>query len=279
MTDSLILQFLYHTPVGRVILKGLVHPKLSFLAGCFLSSGLSKPIVPYYIRKHHIRLDGIVVPEKGFASFNDFFTRKRKKGVTKPTPGQLISPSDGYFSGYDLQENTVLEIKNSRYHLKDLFRDKGLARQFEGGKALVIRLTPANYHRYCYPVSGKILMSRKVRGKLHCVRPIALAAVPVFVQNSREYQVIRSDAFGLVAQMEVGALLVGRIKNRQKALKNGFVQAGEEKGYFEFGGSTIILFFQKDAISLEEKLVGSTCDAEIPVRMGEGIANRNTNRQ
>lgn len=43
--------------------------------------------------------------------------------------------------------------------------------------------------------------------------------------------------------MEVGAMMVGRITNHEAV--PGYVTRGEEKGYFEFGGSTIILLTQK----------------------------------
>ena len=69
-------------------------------------------------------------------------------------------------------------------------------------------------------MGAKVLRARKIRGKLHCVRPIALRTVPVFAQNSREYEVIAAGKFGIVVQMEIGALLVGKINNfREKTDK------------------------------------------------------------
>ena len=93
------------------------------------------------------------------------------------------------------------------------------------------------------------------------------------MHNSREYQVLRTDRFGTVIQMEVGALLVGKIKNHSLPLKTRDVRAGEEKGYFEFGGSTIILLLKKDAVCMNEKLYERRdSNGEIPVRMGEFVA-------
>ena len=96
MRDSLTLRFLYRTVPGRALLKILVQPKVSGAAGCILSTGISKRLVPYYIRKHKIDMNGIDIPAGGFSSFNDFFTRKRIMESFDLTPGHLISPCDGF---------------------------------------------------------------------------------------------------------------------------------------------------------------------------------------
>ena len=278
MKDSALLHLslpalLYRTAPGRMILSLLVQPKVSEAVGRFLSSGLSRGLVPYYIRKHGIDMSDIEIPEKGFPSFNAFFTRKRKRECCDLTWGHLISPCDGFLTCTRVRENTVFSIKNTEFSLEDLLKNPALAARFRNGTALIFRLTPADYHRYCYAASGKILYSRKIQGKLHCVRPIALRTLPVFVQNSREYQVIGTEKFGLMVQMEVGALLVGKIKNHRRSPGEDHVQGGGEKGYFEFGGSTIILLLEKDAIRFHEKLYErQNTDGEMPVRKGEFIA-------
>lgn len=273
--ESAALRFLYRTPPGRVFLKFLIYPPVSKAAGHYLSSRASKWLVPYFIRKHGIDLKDVEIPRGGFASFNDFFTRKRKGDISKTNSGYLLSPCDGWLSFAKICENTVFLIKASRFSLEELLGDEKLAERFRDGEALIFRLTPADYHRYCYAADGSIVHEKKIKGKLHCVRPVALREVPVFAENSREYQVIRTADFGLIVQMEIGALLVGRISNygRTPGLNN--VQQGEEKGYFEFGGSTIVLLLQKNAASLCEKWEKSRgCGIERKVRMGEPVAKR-----
>lgn len=273
MRESAVLQLLYRTVPGRMILKILVQPKVSKAAGLFLSSGASKRIVPYYIRKHKIDMSNIEIPSGGFSSFNDFFTRKRKTTCFDTSDGHLISPCDGFLSVVRIKEDTVLDIKNTRFTLEELLKDDELAGRFGGGVALVFRLTPAHYHRYCYAAGGKLVRYRKIRGVLHCVRPIALRTVPVFAQNSREYQVLGTECFGTVVQMEVGALLVGKIRNDRSAFQAGHAEKGREKGYFEFGGSTIIILLQKNAVRMNKNLYKRrNSSGEIPVHMGEYIA-------
>lgn len=275
MKESLSLRFLYHTLPGRAVLKILVQPCVSRAAGRFLSSRFSSRLAPYYIRKHHIDMSGIVVPEKGFSSFNDFFTRKRISDADTEAISEecLISPCDGWLTPVRIHETTVLAIKQSHYHLEDLLKDRELARQFFDGLALVFRLTPADYHRYCYAVNGQIIGRRRLKGILHCVRPIALRDIPVFTQNSREYQVIQSNCFGTVVQMEIGALLVGKITNHSLPLAAASAIVGAEKGYFEFGGSTIVLLLTKEAAKGQEKLLmQAQKEGELRVRRGQMIA-------
>lgn len=277
MRESLALRFLYETVPGRMVLKLLVQPKVSEAAGHFLSSGASKWIVPFYVRKHKIDMSDIDIPGEGFPSFNAFFTRKRRTTVDlSGAGGHVISPCDGWLTVAKIWDNTILNIKNTGFTLADLLKDRELAGQFREGTALIFRLTPANYHRYCHVLDGKVLLRRRIKGKLHCVRPIALRTVPVFAENSREYQALETEDFGTVIQMEVGALLVGKIRNYPLSSKDGNVRGGQEKGYFEFGGSTIILLFQKNAVRLNGKLYQrKKSGGEIPVRMGEIVAGKN----
>ena len=104
---------------------------------------------------------------------------------------------------------------------------------------------------------------------------MALADVPVFTENSREYTLIETERFGPAVQMEVGALLVGKIVNDHLWPRQ--VARGEEKGHFAFGGSTIILLLQKDAAALRPEILSASARGEeTPVRLGERIGSANS---
>ncbi len=302
MSDTLALRFLYNTVPGRAILRVLVTPAVSKAGGVVLSSGFSKLFINGFIKKHHISLNNTEIPKEGFPSFNAFFKRKRLSIEFDSADGNLISPCEAFLTPVRIQDGTVLDVKNSRYTVEDLLADKELASAFENGLALIFRLTPANYHRYSYAVSGFVKKSRRIDGELHCVRPVALRNIPVHARNSREYIVVETEEFGKVVQMEVGALFVGKIKNHPLSVSKpsappaseetqfaadsfaGFasspdpapaphINAGDEKGYFEFGGSTIILLLQKDAVDFDETLLAPRDENdEIPVNIGKFIA-------
>lgn len=265
--ESLSVRFLYQTKLGRIFLKILVQPWISKIAGFFLSSHFSRLIVPIFIKQNQVDMTGY--KKQKFQSFNDFFTRKRLDNKVDMNSESLISPCDAYLTVYPINKNSIYRIKHTDYRLKQLLEDETLAHRYAGGVCMMFRLTPKHYHRYCYICDCTIEKTKRIEGKLHCVRPVAYNAVPVFVENSREYTVINSNEWGKVVQMEVGALLVGKIKNypiKTKAFK------GEEKGYFEFGGSTIIVLIEKGRIKLNKNILEkSRIGEETDVRLGMKI--------
>jgi phosphatidylserine decarboxylase len=266
------LAFLYGTAPGRALLRPLVSRPISRAAGRFLETRASRALIPLFVRSAGIELEDYDL--RDIACFNDFFCRPLKSGrrPVDADPAALIAPCDGLLTVLPVEEDTVLPVKQSRFSLERLLGDGELARRFRGGSCLVFRLCVEHYHRYCYFESGRKGENVFLPGLLHTVRPVALADVPVFTENCREYTLIETERFGPSVQMEVGALLVGKIVNDH--LWPRCVQRGEEKGHFAFGGSTVILLLQKDAAALRpEILAASARGEETPVRLGERIGS------
>ena len=239
--DSKALSFLYGTAFGRLILKGLTAPWLSRVAGRYMDSKCSKRIIPRFAKKNEIDLT--ICRKQEFTCFNDFFTRQlvEEARPVDMTPEALTAPCDGRLSVYPITQTGEIPIKGSRYTVKELLDGDEAADQFLGGQCLVFRLCVNDYHRYHYFDSGVKGENHFIPGKLHTVRPIAMASVLVFHQNSREYTLLETEHFGMAAQVEVGAMLVGKIKNHQEA---GSFERGQEKGLFLYGGSTVVLLLQ-----------------------------------
>lgn len=270
--ESPVLSFLYKTVPGRVALKAVSARWVSVAVGKFMDSPLSKPLIKGFVRKNGIDLSEF--ESDGFTCFNDCFCRRIKAGKRPISQGNdaLISPCDGLLSAYRITPHTTLDIKGSLYRVRDLVNNAELAEKYADGVCLVFRLCVNHYHRYIYVDNGSKGENVFIPGKLHTVRPIALEALPVFVRNCREYTVMDTENFGTVTQIEVGALLVGRIANHHGAHK--FCR-GEEKGTFLYGGSTVILLLRKDAAKIDEKyFVATENGEETDVRMGEIIGSR-----
>lgn len=270
------LQFLYKTIPGRFVLKLLASRPVSKLCGAYLDSKASYSLIKSFAEKNKINLEDYELTD--VKTFNQFFRRKIKDGK-RPFDFEvthLPSPCDGLLTAYNITDEngnaTVIPVKQSRYTINSLLQNKELASRFTGGLCLVFRLCVDNYHRYAYPVSGTKSQNTFIPGVLHTVRPIALETLPVFTQNCREYTVINSSEFGTIVQMEVGAMLVGRIVNHHQ---EGKIERSAEKGYFEYGGSTIILLLEKDTIRLREDIKQNSLNGkETPVLMGECIAEK-----
>lgn len=264
-----MLKILYTTVPGRILLKGLTNPKLSRACGRFMDSRYSMPLVPIFVRRNHINL--AEYHSDDFECFNDCFSRKVKKDMRPicKDGSALMSPCDGLLTVYHINGKTVLPVKQSRYRLSRLLRSKKLSEEFADGICLVFRLCVDNYHRYCYFDDGIKGENHFINGILHTVRPIALENGPVFTENCREFTVMKTKNFGKVIQMEVGAMLVGKIQNNHG--KHRF-KRGEEKGCFLYGGSTIILLLKKDAAIINESIErASEMGFETKVRMGQRI--------
>ena len=267
--DSKLLKFLYNTFIGRFILKVFTYKWFTNLGAFYLNSKLSKHRIKKFIKKNNINMSEYI--DEQYNSFDNFFIRKidLKNRKLDNNNEVLASPCDSKLSIYKIDNNVNFKIKNSIYNVNDLLQDSSLASQYKDGICLVFRLCVDDYHHYYYIDNGKVISRKKIKGKLHTVRPIAHSNVKVFSENSREYYVLETENFGKVIQMEVGALLVGKICNLEK---ENFSK-GEEKGYFRFGGSTVVLLFQKDKIKLDDDIL-ENIDKEIKVKLFENIGRR-----
>lgn len=256
---------LYKTAIGRAAARVFASPVLSDAAGKFLDSRLSRALIKPFARNNAIDLTQARDTE--FASFNAFFTRRLKDGARPVDPAEdaLVSPCDGLLTVVPVTRDGFLTVKGTPYTVSELLDNRETAEKYVGGTCLIFRLTPAHYHRYCFPCAGTADGSRHIGGIYHTVRPVALTYTPVFKTNTREWTVLHT-AFGDLIQMEVGALLVGRIVND---VKEGAFTKGMEKGRFEFGGSTIILLLPPGSAEIAPYYAAA--DDEIEVRQGERL--------
>ena len=264
------LAWLYGSHLGRALLPILVRPAISKLGGIVLNSKLSTLGIAGFIRSNNIDMSQF--EQREFSSYNDFFTRKilPSKRPICPDERALISPCDSVLSAYRVAENTQFHIKGTEYTLEQLLRSKELATLFDRGTVLVFRLTVADYHRYCYPVSGNKTQDKLLPGIFNTVNPIAAACRPIYKENTRVLSVVTSDVFGQVLVMEVGALMVGKIVHEHP--EACAVTRGTEKGRFEFGGSTIIVCLQENAAEIDAVYFQNTeQNIETPVQYGQKI--------
>lgn len=269
--DGAALRFLYRTAGGRLILRALTRRCLSRACGRFMDSRASRILIKPFVRKNNIHMEDYLRTE--YRCFNDCFCREIRPEL-RPIDGAqdaLIAPCDGLLSAYRIEKGSVIPAKHSAYSISSMLGADPLAARFDGGLCLVFRLCVHHYHRYCYPDAGKLLRGGFLPGELHTVRPIALERYPVFVRNCREYALMETEHLGLVAQIEIGALLVGKIHNH--VIESCFAR-GQEKGMFLYGGSTVVLLLEPGRVLLPELAFElSAQEMELPVRMGERIAD------
>lgn len=271
MQESAV-RFLYGTYPGEGLLKILTHKGISKLAGAILSTKVSSVLIPYFVRRNKIKVRDYEMA--GHRSFNDFFSRRLSPGArdVEFNSDVLISPADSKVMVYDCDEDAEFTIKDIKYSFAELTRSKKLAEVFAGGQLLVFRLSVDDYHRYCYVDSGDKSQNYRIPGILHTVNPTACEESAVYRENERVISLLKSENFGLIMMMEVGAMMVGKIINYEGPT---YVRKGKEKGRFEFGGSTIILAFRKGTVEIDHDiLLNSQQGLETKVKYGEKIGLR-----
>lgn len=275
------LSLLYEHPLGMGPLEMLVKKKLfSFLYGRLQDTKYSKRKIKKFIKDFEIKMSDYKLKVEDYSTFNDFFIREINEEARpiEIAKNRLISPADGKLLAYDkINTQAILQIKGITYSLVDLLDDEKLAQKFINGSCIVIRLAPTDYHRFHFPDRGIISESKKIKGDFYSVNPIALKKVAeIYCKNKRAASLLKSDNFGDIALIEVGATCVGSIIQTYKA--GSKVNKGAEKGYFKFGGSTVIMFLEEGQVSIDDDLLANSAQGlETEVRMGMGIASKISN--
>ncbi len=258
------LDFLYNTAAGRILLKAFFCRGIySKIYGAFMKSRFSAGKIRPFVEKYNIDLSACETDE--FHSFDEFFTRKCRF-TTECRAGELIAPCCGRLSVYPITDELSLSIKRSVYTLPEVAGGVDVS-GFSGGICLVYRLAVEDCHRYVFCDDGKILQTEEIPGELHTVRPIS-EKYRVFSRNHRVCSRLLTRHFGEIVQIEVGALQVGKITNHAV----GDFSRMDEKGYFSFGGSTIIQLFKRGVIEVcGDILKNSENGIETLVKTGEKI--------
>lgn len=272
LVPSRLQAFIYRNKAGRLLLKLLSARAVSKIVGAFLDTRFSKPIIKGFIKNNNI--DITEFEEKEYCSYNDFFIRKIRLENRPMTDNknEFISPADSRLLALTIDKNMRFKIKNAYYDLAAFLGDDILAEEFTGGSLLIFRLCVDDYHRYCFVDDGEIASNRFIAGRLHTVQPIALEKDDFFKENCREITVMKTENFGKIVMVEIGAMMVGRIVNHKH---NGSFCKGEEKGYFEFGGSTVCVLLKKDVVKIDDEITENTKNGlETRVLFREAIGNK-----
>ncbi len=269
-----IMRWFYENQIGSFFVDTVFSKKIiSILYGKLKSSPRSSKEIPHFINRFNINMKEF--EEGPFASFNDFFIRKFKKGSRSfsTSTTDLSAFAEGRYLGFQTHtQKDKFPIKGQLLTAAALIQDEEKAKIFEGGPVLIARLCPTDYHRFHYPDSGTTVERFTVSGKLHSVNPIALnTRSDIFVGNERCVSILKTDHFGYIAYIEVGAIFVGKIvQTTTEMLK---YQKGQEKGYFLFGGSTVIVLGEPNHFTISnDVLENSKKSLETFVPLGDTIA-------
>lgn len=221
-------------------------------------------------------MNQVVIPQDGFSSFNDFFIRRLKPGARPISKDnrEFISPADSRLQVFPIHQDFRLQIKGLSMSLPQLLNSRVVGHAFEGGLCLCFRLAPCDYHRFGYVAAGAQGRVHTVAGRLHSVSPLALRHKPdILATNFRQWCIVQTVLWGTLIQVEVGAMLVGSIVQHKP--EGGRCLRGEEKGYFQFGGSTVLVIVEPGRLAVEDDILNhSARGIETLVGFGETIGRQ-----
>lgn len=264
------LRRIYGPGFASAALRALMsRPLMSFCYGRLQRRAGSRKKIRGFVDSLGIDASEAERPLDDYATLDEFFTRRLRAGARPidDEPTRLCSPADGRalaFAGLDA--GAALPIKGQSLSLATLV---GAPLPFARAAVLVVRLAPADYHRFHAPCAGLLSAPRRMGGPLHSVHPRALAAGAPSFANRREVSQLDSQPLGTLLLVEVGAMLVGEIERTRAP---GPVAKGEELGMFHFGGSTVVLLADDERVQLDPDLLANSARGlETRVQMGERV--------
>jgi len=276
------IKFAYANPIGRLMGPITASKVFSRFYGMSQDSVKSAQKVSPFIKNFNIPIDqyqkGSIKEnpiENSYRTFNEFFIRQFREGqreITSNEDEMAAFAEARYYGHTSISDDLTVPVKGSMLRAIDLIGKKKLAESFIGGPLLVARLCPVDYHRYHYPDHGKTIESFTVPGDLHSVNPLALKyKQDIFIRNERRVSILETERFGRLAYIEVGATCVGKIVQSFDESKP--FKKGEEKGYFLFGGSTVVLCGEKGRWVPSKDILKNTKEGfETYITLGDVVA-------
>jgi phosphatidylserine decarboxylase len=262
------LHVMSDTKLSRMVTSHAVNfmTNLSKKQGAKYDLPASAAEIPAFIKLHNLDIKEVELDVSEYKTFNEFFARKLKPGarpIDTPTDRtRACSPADARMMVFeDFTTDTSKWIKGQKFTVENLLGASGreYVDRLQGGAMVIARLAPQDYHRWHVPVSGKMCKPIEIPGALYTVNPIAINhAVNVYTENKRVLIPIETEEFGLVMLVAVGAIMVGSIVIEKDEGK--FVEKGALNGYFKFGGSTVLVLFQKNRIKFRQELLNNSKD-------------------
>ena len=247
-------------------------PLFSALYGLWQKAPWTKHKVKKFIDRFGVDPEEFEKKVSEFSSFNDFFIRRLKSSSRPLANEELIIPADGrYFFYPNIDETSGFIVKNQKFSLTSLVQDDALARRYAGGGLVIGRLCPVDYHRFHFPCEGIPAKSRRINGYWYSVNPVAVKKnLSIMTQNKRSVCELDTESLGKVLLIEVGATNVGSII--QTYQPGSLVKKGDEKGYFSFGASALIMLFEPGVMEFSEDLMQQ--NHEIRCLMGQPMAHK-----
>jgi phosphatidylserine decarboxylase precursor len=230
-----------------------------------------------FIDKYKIDMTQFIVQDyKAFNNVNEWFIRKIRPEV-RPIAGPgdhdvIVSPADARLNVFTVFADTEIWLKTDMFNIATLLGEDHAP--FIGGSMAIVRLAPQDYHRFHMPISGTITKITKKTGTYHSVGVDGMRSDNDAIYNQRTVMLFDGEPGSKITKMAyvaVGATCVGSVSVNETL--NTHYNKGEELGYFQFGGSTVVLVFPPNIVAWNDDLIQHSKRAvESLVEVGVSIA-------
>lgn len=253
---------------------------------------LTRGVITLFVRGYKVDMQEAQQPDvAAYPTFNAFFVRPLRDEARPidADPAVLVLPADGIISQFGpIEGEQVFQAKGHHYSLEALLAgNESMIDLFRNGSFATTYLAPRDYHRVHMPCNGVLREMLYVPGELFSVNPLTAANIPnLFARNERIICLFDTD-FGLLAQILVGATIVGSIETvwagtvtppREGIIKRWrYPQAdadgavvllkGQEMGRFKLGSTVINLFAGKNVV------LGDHLYTRYVTRVGQRLAH------
>ena len=225
--------------------------------GSYMDTTDSVKDIESFIKDSKNNIEDYYQGPSGWMTYNQFLARHVKPGK-RPVADRcndeiIVSPTDSKFLGeWTLNDDSTITVKGDTYDMKDLLADSSYAKKFKGGLFTHLYLSVNDYHRYHIPVGGKVVETKIIPGKTWTNEIKKLTGkttvddIGFQFNQTRGYIILKTDTIGFVAVVPVGMGFVSSVNiTADEGIK---LAKGDEFGFFGYGGSDIIMLFEKDAI-------------------------------
>ncbi|KAI0058418.1 hypothetical protein BV25DRAFT_1891260 [Artomyces pyxidatus] len=239
----------------------------------------TKMQIPGFVKFFKVKMEDFEPSDLDkFHNFDEFFVRRLRPGARPIAEAEddtlAVIPSDCRAVFFEtVAETKKLWIKAREFTIAQLIEDEKAALTWAEGRVGSFRLSLQDYHHYHSPVSGKVAWWKSIPGETYGVDPLAINSdVDVLGRNERTAVCIDSAEFGKVLFVAIGAQDVGSCNLTPTVEEHGVLKKGDEIGWFQFGGSSIVVAFEKERITFDEDLLDvSYRGIEMDVQMGQSM--------
>ncbi|MBV9962721.1 MAG: phosphatidylserine decarboxylase [Parafilimonas sp.] len=225
--------------------------------GSYMDTTESAKEIETFLQDPKNKIEEYITPPSGYLSFNQYLARHVKAGK-RPIDERcnndiIVAPTDSKYLGkWQLDNDSTITVKGDTYSMNDLLAGSSYYKKFKGGLFTHLYLSVNDYHRYHTPVGGKIVEMKKIPGRTWTNEVKKLTGnttvddIGFQFNQTRGYIIIKTNNIGFVAVVPVG---MGFVSSVNFTIDDGATLAkGDEFGFFAYGGSDIIMLFEKDAV-------------------------------